>query len=137
MYYSYTCHTVLYSLHNYYTSLYICRVLCRAKLIPFLHELKYDLKATNVINQAFDDAPSALPSLLHLGSKLSDMEPNSLQSVMGKIQEAIPTLDTRILMEYTITLASALVVGYKLPFPKSKVFFSASKNVVGITWCKR
>ena len=88
------------------------RVLCRAKLIPFVHELKYNLLATRVINQAFDDAPSALPSLLHLGSKLSDMEPTILQSVMSKIQEAIPTLDSRILMEYTLTLASALVVSY-------------------------
>ena len=55
------------------------RVLCRAKLIPFVHELRYNLLATRAINRAFDDASSALPSLLHLGSKLSDMEPNSLQ----------------------------------------------------------
>ena len=86
------------------------RVLCRAKLIPFVHELKYNLLATRAINWAFDDASSALPSLLHLGSKLSDMEPNTLQVIMNKIQDAIPTLDSRILMEYTLTLASALVV---------------------------
>ena len=87
------------------------RVLCRAKLIPFVHELRYNLLATRVINHAFDDAPSALPSLLHLGSKLSDMDPHALQLVMSKIKEAIPTLDSRILMEYTLTLASASVVG--------------------------
>ena len=87
--------------------MYIYRVLCRAKLIPFVHELRYNVLATGKINEAFDTAPSALPSLLHLRSMLSDMQPSCLKS---KIQEAIPTLDSRILMEYTITLASALVV---------------------------
>ena len=88
----------------------LCRVLCRAKIIPFVHEVKYNMLATHIINKAFDDAPSALPSLLSLGAKLSDMKPSALQVVMRKIQQAIPTLDSRTLMEYTVTLASALVV---------------------------
>ena len=115
-------------LYNYYPH----RVLCRAKLIPFVHELRYNLLATRVINHAFDDAPSALPSLLHLGSKLSDMEPHALQSIMSKIQEAIPTLDSRILMKYTLTLASALVVGGTSCM---YLFFNYIISV-GLTWCE-
>ena len=65
------------------TFMHIYRVLCRAKLIPFVHELRYNVLATRKINEAFDTAPSALPSLLHLGSMLSDMQPSCLQIIMS------------------------------------------------------
>ena len=65
---------------------------------------------TSKINAAFDSAPAALPHLVHLGYKLSQRDPSDLASVMHTIQEAIPALDSRIIMEYTLTVASALVV---------------------------
>ena len=65
---------------------------------------------TSKINAAFDSAPAALPHLVHLGYKLSQRDPSDLASVMHTIQEAIPALDSRIVMEHTLTVASALVV---------------------------
>ena len=65
---------------------------------------------TSKINAAFESAPAGLPHLVHLGYKLSQQDPSDLASVMHTIQEAIPALDSRIVMEYTLTVASALVV---------------------------
>ena len=65
---------------------------------------------TSKINTAFDSAPAALPHLVNLGYKLSQRDPSDLACVMHTIQEAILALDSRIIMEYTLTVASALVV---------------------------
>ena len=62
------------------------------------------------INAAFDSAPAALPHLIHVGYTLSQMDPSDLANIMHMIEAAVPTLDSRIVMEYTLTLASALIV---------------------------
>ncbi len=80
------------------------------KLIPFLHEVKYDLTHTHAINQAFEMAPAALPQLVHLGYQLMQTDPESLKGLMSFIEDLVPSLDSRIVMEYTLTLASARVV---------------------------
>ncbi len=41
--------TLLYCVTDYFY-----RILCRVKLIPFLHEVKHDLTHTHVINHAFE-----------------------------------------------------------------------------------
>ena len=64
---------------------------------------------TSKINAAFDSAPAALPHLVNLGYKLSQRDPSDLACVMHTIQEAIPALNSRIVMEYTLTVATALV----------------------------
>ena len=75
--------------------------------VVFLHEVEYNLMQTSKIIAAFDSAPAALQYLVHLGYKLSQRDPSDLATVMHTIQEAIPTLDSRIVMEYTLTVASA------------------------------
>lgn len=95
---------------HFNTHPHFSRILCRAKLIPFLHKVKYNLLQTTKINAAFDSAPAALPHLIHVGYSLSRLNPTDLTNIMNMIQEALPTLDSRIVMEYTLTVASALMV---------------------------
>lgn len=81
------------------------------KLIPFQHEVNYKLGHTEKINSAFDVAPAALPALVRIGYTLSQVNPKDLTGIQQHIESALPDLDSRIAMEYTITIGSALAVG--------------------------
>ena len=84
---------------------------------------------TSKINAAFDSAPAALPHLVHLGYKLSQRDPSDLASVMHTIQQAIPALDSRIVMEYTLTVASALVVHMCICYIHAATFLLQITNI--------
>ncbi len=75
-------------------------------------ELQYELMNTARINAAFDHAPAAMPVLVSLGHSLATASPSSLEFVMKHVEEALPGLDSCLVMEYTITICSALVVSY-------------------------
>ncbi len=44
---------------------------------------------------------------VHLGTQLVQIDLESLKGLMTFVEDLVPTLDSRIVMEYTLTLASA------------------------------
>ena len=98
----------------YYTAAITCiiiyRFICRARLIPFIHPLQYNLQSTTSINEAYEVAPAAGPSLIRIGHYLANMEPKALEKVQAHVQTLVPLLDSRGVIEYTILVASALLV---------------------------
>ena len=62
------------------------------------------------VSKAFDNAPAALPALIHLSQRLSAADLQRINKVMMVIEEAIPTIDSRLQLEYTISVCSALLV---------------------------
>lgn len=88
----------------------MCRVICRARLIPFLHPLEYNLLSTPIINEAYELAPAAGPLLVSIGCRLSNIEARDLETIQTHIKGLLPNLDSRVVMEYTILMAAALQV---------------------------
>lgn len=78
--------------------------------MPFVHEVQYDLKNTESINTSFEEASAALPTLVKLGHRLSHVDPEDMTTVQKHIESVVPNLDSRVAMEYTVTMSSALVV---------------------------
>ena len=78
--------------------------ICRARLIPFTHPLQYNLQS---INEA---SPAAGPSLIRIGHYLANIEPKVLENVQQHVQTLVPLLDSCGVIEYTILVASALLV---------------------------
>ena len=89
------------------THLTLLRYVCRASLIPFVHEVPYKLSKTAIINRVFEKAPAALPALVN---QLAQVDPKDLTDVMDYIQTLVPELDSRIVLGYTLTLCSAMTV---------------------------
>ena len=71
-----------------------CRVVCRALLIPFLHQLDYNIQSSAAIHDA---APAASGH-----EELSDIKAHVTCVLTG--------VDARIIMEYSVLIASALLV---------------------------
>lgn len=90
--------------------MWLCRVICRARLIPFIHPLEYNLLSTSTINKAYELAPAAGPLLVNIGCRLSNIEAQDLKNIQAHIKDVLPNLDSRAVMEYTILMASALQV---------------------------
>ena len=93
--------------------LYVClqfRIICRVKFIPFEHELKYTLAHASQINSAFEMAPAALPHLIFIGKLLVNARPETMQQFMDFVESLVPGVDSRLLMEYTVTMAAAMAV---------------------------
>ena len=47
-----------------------CRVVCRALLIPFIHQLDYNIQSSAAIHDAYEAAPAAGPVLISIGHQL-------------------------------------------------------------------
>ena len=77
-----------------------------------MHEVPYKLSKRAIINRVFEKAPAALPALVNLGHQLAQVDPKDLADVMDYIQTLVPELDSRIVLGYTLTLCSAMTVGY-------------------------
>ena len=88
----------------------LCRTICRARLVPFVHPLEYNLQSTASINDVFELAPAAGPSVIEIGHKISNMAPTDLKDIQAHIHELLPGLDSRTVIEYTLLMASALKV---------------------------
>lgn len=86
------------------------RIICRVKFIPFEHELKYNLTHADKIKTAFELAPATLPHLVFMGNLLVDARSDTMQQLMDFVESLLPRLDSRLLMEYTLTMAAAMVV---------------------------
>lgn len=84
----------------------VYRVICRARLVPFPHELEYDLQSTTGINKAFNVAPAAGPLLIKLGHQLASMqvysEPQEFIEVQNHVKSTLPELDSQGAMEYIL-----------------------------------
>ena len=87
-----------------------CRIVCRARIVPFDHQLEYNLLSTSSINHAFDLAPAAGPCLVNIGHRVASTEPEELTAVQSHISDVLPELDSRGTMEYTLLLTSAIAV---------------------------
>ena len=86
------------------------KVICRARLTPFIHPLEYNLPSTSTINKAYDLAPVAGPLLVNIRYRLSNIDAQDLEDIQTHIKDVLPNLDSRAVMEYTIPMGSALKV---------------------------
>ena len=66
--------------------------------------------STLIINRAYDLAPAAGPLLVKVGCRLSNIEAKDLEKIQTHIKDVLPNLDSRVVMEYTVLMASALQV---------------------------
>ena len=88
----------------------MCRIICRARLVPFVHPLEYNLQATATIANLFEMAPAAGPEMIKIGYNIANLQPEGLEDMQAHVREMLPGLDSRGVMEYTLLLASALMV---------------------------
>ena len=78
-----------------------CRYLARATLIPFLHDLSFDLDAVEEINTMKPKLFGALHSCLKMGHKLEVLPPSHLHPIKDFIMEATAnTIDERLAVGY-------------------------------------
>ena len=64
----------------------------------------------SVAIRAYDLAPAAGPLLVKVGCRLSNIEAKDLEEVQTHIKDVLPSLDSRVIIEYTVLIASALQV---------------------------
>ena len=86
------------------------RIICRVKFIPFEYELKYNISHSDKIRRAFEMVPSALPHLVSMSMLLKSASSDLMQYFMDFVELQLPKVDSRLLMEYRMTVASAMVV---------------------------
>ena len=98
---------------NNYTRIsmfFIYRYLSRAVLIPFVHEVKFDLEEAKDINEVFQHAHYAFPTFLEMGSHLSTSQSSEVETIRNKITTIIPGIDARLALQYALCLSVALQV---------------------------
>lgn len=91
----------------------ISRVVCRALLIPFIHQLDYKIQSSTVFN-AYELAPAAGPVLIGIGHQLVNIDDDKLEEIKSHVSRVLPGVDSRIVMEYSVLIASALLVNFSL-----------------------
>ena len=86
------------------------RVVCRALLIPFIHQLDYNIQSSSTIHNAYELAPAAGPLLIGIGHQLVNIDDDKLKVIKTHVSRVLPGVDSRIVMEYSVLIASALLV---------------------------
>ena len=62
------------------------------------------------LKASFEEASAAIPTLVKLGHRLSHVDPEDMTTVQKHIESVVPNVDSRVAMECTVTMSSALVV---------------------------
>ena len=86
--------------------------MCRALLIPFLHQLDFNIQSSAAIHNAYEVAPAAGPALIGIGYDLVNIRDEELNDIKAHVSRVLPGVDARIVMEYSVLIASALLVNY-------------------------
>lgn len=81
------------------------RVVCRALLIPFIHQLDYNIQSSSTIHNAYEPAPAAGPLLIGIGHKPVNIDDDKLKVIKTHVSCVLPGVDSRIVL-----IASGLLV---------------------------
>ena len=100
---------IIQMLCNYF---YTSKVVCRALLIPFIHQLDYKIQSSSTIYNAYELAPAAGPVLIGIGHQLVNIDDDKLEEIKSHVSRVLPGVDSRIVMEYSVLIASALLVNF-------------------------
>ena len=84
--------------------------MCRALLIPFLHQLDYNIQSSVTIHDAYEAAPAAGPVLISIGHQLMTIGHEELSDIKAHVTRVLTGVNARIVMEYSVLIASALLV---------------------------
>ena len=84
--------------------------MCRALLIPFLHQLDYNIQSSAAIHNAYESAPAAGPVLISIGHQLVNIGDDELSDIKAHVARVSTGVDARIVMEYSVLIASAFFV---------------------------
>lgn len=104
----------LYAFSNELCTFYLCRIVCRALLIPFIHQLDYKIQSSSTIFNAYKFAPAAGPVMIGTGHQLVNIDNDKVDEIKSHVSRVLPGVDSRIVMDYSVLIASALLVNFSL-----------------------
>ena len=81
-------------------------------MIPFLHQLDYNIQSSAAIHNAYEVAPAAGPVVIGIGHQLVNIRDDDLNEIKAHVSTVLPGVDARIVMEYSVLIASALLVSF-------------------------
>ena len=70
--------------------------MCRALLIPFLHQLDYNIQSSAAIHHAYEVSPAAGPILIAIGHELMNIRGDELNEIKSHVSRVLPGGDGRI-----------------------------------------
>ena len=80
--------------------------------LPFPHQLDYNIQSSAAIHNAYKNAPAAGPVLIGIGHQLVNIRDDDVDEIKTHVSSVLPGVDARIVMEYSVLIASALLVSF-------------------------